>query len=130
MWEVRGLRAHFLDDEAGALAHVSALWRHRAQGGHTVSGEELRRRVDAIAGDVEELVDAIVGLRSELEASGAIMPPMFSYRLAVVLSRVDHAAAEIVLQQARRLEVEGQLPAFPELEPELLAAEPFSGDPA
>lgn len=89
---------------------------------------ELRLRVDSIAGDVDRLVNAIVELRTKLEDSGAVMPDMLSYRLAVVLSRVDHAAAEIVLQQARRLEVEGQLPAFPELErlDELEAAEATS----
>lgn len=80
--------------------------------------ELFRRRVDAIAGLVEGLVVEIVGIREELDASGVILPPMLSYRLAVVLSRVDHAAAEIVLQQARRVEAEGQLPAFDEeLEP-------------
>lgn len=105
-------------DAAVDLARVPAVLRHRPQGGLEVTPEELaellRRRVDGIAGEVEALVQSIVGLREELESSGAVMPSMLSYRLAVVLSRVDHAAAEIVLQQARAQEVAGQLRAFDE----------------
>lgn len=97
------------------MDRLPAMQRNRPERWHTMSGEELRNRVDAIASDVEALVTRIVELREELEASEELMPPMLSYRLAVILSRVDHAAAEIVLQQARRAEVEGQLPAFPEL---------------
>lgn len=85
------------------------------EGGRTVSGEELLERVDHIATRVESLVAEIVELREALERSGELMPPMLSYRLNVVLSRMDHAAAEIVIQQSRRLEVEGQLIAFDEL---------------
>lgn len=70
------------------------------------------RRVDAIAADVDGLVTRIVELREELEAYGVILPDRLAYRLATVLSRVDHAAAEIVLQQARQLVAEGQLEAF------------------
>jgi len=70
-------------------------------------------RIDAIAGQVEQLVNSIVNLREELEATGTVLPGMASYRLASILSRVDHAAAEIVIQQSRRIELlDGQLKAF------------------
>jgi chromosome segregation and condensation protein ScpB len=73
-------------------------------------------RIDAIAGKVEELVNQIVELRDHLEESGIVLPHMAGYRLATVLSRIDHAAAEIVMQQARRMEADGQVAAFPDLE--------------
>lgn len=93
--------------------------------------EGLRLRVDAIAAEVDSLVGSIVELRGVLEASGEVMPPMLSYRLAVILARVDHAAAEVVIQQARRVEAEGQLAAFEELaaEQDHLEAEPFDSGP-
>lgn len=112
------LRIGAVDRSAGRVAHVPAVLRHRAQGGLEVTPQELaellRQRVDGIASQVDELVESIVHLRGHLEESEALMPPMLAYRLAVVLSRVDHAAAEIVLQQARRQEAEGQLVAFDE----------------
>jgi hypothetical protein len=77
-------------------------------------------RVDAIATHVDHLVEELVALKSHLVEVELV--PWLSYRLAVTLSRVDHAAAEIVIQQSARLEAEalaGQLPAFPELDAEL-----------
>src|SRR5262245_7047656 len=74
--------------------------------------EWLLPRIDAIAGKVEALVEEIVSLREELEVSGTVLPHWQSYRLATVLARVDHAAAEIVIQQSARIEAEGQLQAF------------------
>lgn len=99
------------------------------------SNADVIQRVDAIAGHVDHLVEELVQLKAALVDTDLL--PWLSYRLAVILSRVDHAAAEIVIQQARRLEAEsvpGQLPAFPELEPDVdgppLDAEPFSSDAA
>lgn len=98
---------------------------HRREGRREVSGDvhvhdanaDVIRRVDAIAEHVDHLVEELVQLKAKLVDVELV--PWLSYRLAVVLSRVDHAAAEIVIQQSRRLEAEalpGQLPAFPELE--------------
>jgi hypothetical protein len=69
-------------------------------------------RVDAIASKVEALVVEITDLRDALEEGEIVLPHMLAYRLATVLARVDHAAAEVVIQQARRTEAEGQLAAF------------------
>lgn len=94
------------------LGRLPAMLGHRAQGRHTVSGEvhahepnaDVIRRVDAIADHVEHLVEELVQLKSALVEVDLM--PWLSYRLAVVLSRVDHAAAEIVIQQAARTEAE------------------------
>lgn len=69
----------------------------------------MLRRIERIAELVEGLVVELTGFREELEAEAIVMPHWYSYRLATVLSRVDHAGAEIVISQGRRIEANGQL---------------------
>jgi hypothetical protein len=92
---------------------------------------ELDRHLERIGQRVDALTSAVDELRGLLEAGGIVLPHWQSYRLAVTLMRVDEAAAALVMWNARAEErelagvlvvafpeadVEGQLPAFPELE--------------
>lgn len=70
--------------------------------------------ISAIETRVDGLLESVDGLRELLEASGIVLPHYQAYRLAVSLSRVDHAAAQIVMHQAKVAEADGQLVAFVE----------------
>jgi hypothetical protein len=69
---------------------------------------------------VAEIVETIGEIREVLGAHGIDLGHWQSYRLALILSRVDEAAGALIVDQARRAEAReqaelpGQLPAFPE----------------
>ena len=75
----------------------------------------MLRRIERIGELVEAIVGELTTFREELEAEELVMPHWYSYRLATVLSRVDHAGAEIVISQARQIEADE--PAVPSPNP-------------